>query len=158
MTDKQVYFDADVLLSYVNDDADRVPTIEALLDEGRKAVPEIEIFTSEISIVEVAFGAAEQQRRALDDETEGRINSLWMPGSPVRMVEYYRLIGDDAKSLIRLAITKGWSLKPMDAIHFATARRMKVAEFYTYDGRLAKFDNDVGFKVCEPYTRQKRLM
>jgi len=158
MPEKQVYFDADVFLSYVNDDADRVPTIEALLDEGRGASPAIEIFTSELSIVEVAFGAVEQTHKALDAETEGRIDGLWMPGSPVRLVEYYRLIGDDARSLMRLAITKGWSLKPMDAMHLATARRIGVTEFYTYDERLYKFDNDVGLKVCKPYTSRPRLL
>ncbi len=150
------YVDANVCLSYVNDDADRVPTIEAILEDAQQS--SLTLFTSELSIVEVAFAAAEQHQQALSPESEDRIDALWMPGSPIRLVEYYRLIGDDARSLIRMAVAKGWSLKPMDAIHLATARRMEAEDFYTYDERLFKFDSEVGLKVCPPYTSRPRLL
>jgi len=157
MPDKIIaYADADVFLSYVNDDPDRVPIIEAVLEDAHQGV--LTLYTSELSIVEVAFAASEQQKQALSDESEQRIDGLWMPGSPVKLIEYYRLIGDDARGLIRLAASRGWSLKPIDAIHLATARRMEATEFYGYDGKLAKFTDDVGFKICEPYTTRPRLI
>jgi predicted nucleic acid-binding protein len=150
------YVDANVCLSYVNDDPDRIPIIEAVFEDAQQTG--LVLYTSELSIVEVAFAAAEQQSQVLSPESEERIQALWLPGSPIRLVEFYRLIGDDARSLIRLAISKQWRLKPMDAIHLATARRMEVDEFYTYDQRLFKFDAEIGLKVCEPYTSRPRLI
>lgn len=155
MPSRLVYLDAPVFLSYVNDDQDRAPTIEAIFDEGAK--PGLQLFTSELTIVEVAFGVVEQKSKLLDADTESRINNLWAPGSPISLIEYYRLIGEDAKELMRLAITKGWSLKPLDAIHLSTARRMEVQEFHTYDDKLYKYSNDVGFVICEPYTQAPKL-
>ena len=156
MPDRIIYLDACVFLSFINDDADRWQVIQAILHEGGTALAEL--YTSELSVVEVAFGATEQSTKALDEDTEKRINKLWMPGSPVNMIEYYGLIGDDAKELMRFAITQGWSLKPMDAIHLATARRIEVNEFHTYDPALAKYAETVGYKVCEPYTVQALLL
>ncbi len=150
-----VYLDANVFLYYINDDVDRAPIIDAILSEGEDLG--LPLFTSELSIVEVAFGASEQKKKALDSETEERIDKLWLPGSPVRLVEYYRLIGDDARSLIRLAVAKGWALTPIDAIHLATARRMEATEVHTYDDKLYKFSNDIGLEVREPHTTRPKL-
>jgi len=151
-----IYLDACVFLSYINEYAGRASQVEALLIEGRKW--DTDLFTSVLSTVEVAFGAMEQANAALDDETQGRIDAFWLPGSPVHLVEFYRLIGDDARSLMRLAITRGWSLKGMDAIHLATARRVEATEFATYDvTRLKKYEEDVGFAILEPEPRQPLL-
>jgi len=152
---KKSYLDANVMLSYVNGDVDRLPTVDAILAEGKTYWRSL--YTSMLSQVEVAFGAAEQATKALDEETEKKIDSLWLPGSPIRLVEYYRLIGDDARSLMRVAISKGWSLKPMDAIHLGTARRQEVDEFLTYDPALEKYAEVAGFNICEPYAVQPML-
>lgn len=154
---RKVYLDSCVFLSYVNNDADRAPHIEALFDEARSHGTQL--YTSELSIVEVAFGRVEQTQQALSPEVENQIDSLWMPGSAIRLIEYYRLIGDDAKTLMRLGVTKGWTgLRAMDAIHLSTARRMQVDEFHTYDiNRLTKYSNDVGFPICEPYSVAPQL-
>lgn len=70
----RVYWDANVLLSYVDGDADRLPTIEELLRQARAS--EIEIVTSALSQVEVAFAGSEKHDRALDPEAEERIDEL----------------------------------------------------------------------------------
>jgi hypothetical protein len=44
--------------------------------------------------------------------------------SPVKLVEFHRLIAEDARDLMRIALTKGWSLKPLDAVHLSSAQRM----------------------------------
>jgi len=43
-------------------------------------------------------------------------------------VEFYELIADRARGLMRQAITQGWgSLQPADAIHLATAQQLVMA-------------------------------
>lgn len=148
---RTAYIDACVSLAYINGDADRVPTIDAIFREALSFGGSIRLYTSMISIAEVAFGAMEQRKSVLDAPTEQKINALWLPGSPIGLVEYYRLIGDDAKGLMRVAVARGWSLKALDAIHLATARRMEVTEFLTYDKKLRKYAQDAGFAICDPY-------
>ena len=63
-----IYWDSSAFLSYVNEHPDRISTLEALLESSANGT--IELYTSTISHVEVAFGASEQQRRRLDPEIE----------------------------------------------------------------------------------------
>ena len=160
-TSSIIYWDSCVLLSYVNEYPERIPTLEALLE--RSARGEVELYTSEISRVEVAFGASEQKRRRLDPESEQRIDSLWADPNVIVTVEYHRAIGQIARELMREAITRGWSLKPLDAIHLATAQWLldvgvEVGEFHTYDRRLSRYAPIVGFDIREPQTPQPRML
>lgn len=133
----RIYWDACVLLSYINGIAGRLPTIEELLRQSR--AEKVMLLTSVLSHVEVAFATFEREQGALDQEVEGQIADLWRPGSPVTAVEFYELIADRARGLMRQAITQGWgSLKPADAIHLATAQQLEVDEFHTYDDDLQK--------------------
>jgi len=62
------YFDANVVLAYVSGEAHRAVVVRELLrqaDDGRRR-----IYTSTLSIVEVAFGAQEKENGVLDDEIE----------------------------------------------------------------------------------------
>jgi len=64
---------------------------------------------------------------------------------------------------MRDSVTRGWSLKPMDAIHLATAKWAKdqmglsVDEFQTYDLPLGRYDALLGLQICEPYILQPPL-
>lgn len=160
-TRQGVYWDADNFLSYVNGYPDRLPTLDALLDESASGA--LRLYTSALSQVEVAFAASEQKRRRLDPDEEQKIDGLWSDPAVAEIVEYHDAIGQQARALIREAITRGWSLKPMDAIHLATAQWLvtvgfDVDEFHTYDRRLDKFGLIVGFRVCEPYTANPRMI
>ncbi len=123
----------------------------------------IRLYTSALSKVEVSFSVTEQKKQALDTETEGRIESLWSDPDALITVEYHDGIGQNARGLIRTAITRGWSLKPLDAIHLATAQwlsglGLEVDEFHTYDDRLFRWAPIVGFKILVPYTPQPQLL
>jgi predicted nucleic acid-binding protein len=148
-----VSWDANVFLSYINGDAARLPDIDALLTQSGT---DFQIVTSALSVVEVAFAKIEQDGRALDDETEQRIDALWEPPSPVQLVEFYPLLANEARALIRQAIPRGWSLKPLDAMHLATARRMAVTAFHTYDD-LSRYTELVGIPIGPPRATQPRL-
>jgi predicted nucleic acid-binding protein len=153
---RRIYWDANVPLSYINGVADRVPVIDELFRHARAR--EIELLTSAISRVEIAFAESEKDAAELDAEAEKRIENLWAPPSPIKTVEFYDLIASRARGLIRQGISQGWGqLKPLDAIHLATAQQMAVAEFHTYCERLHKWDKALGFPVTVPQTAQTVL-
>jgi|CZKG01.1.fsa_nt_gi predicted nucleic acid-binding protein len=153
---RRVYWDANVPLSYLNGVPDRVPILDELFRQARAG--EIELVTSAISRVEIAFIQSERDAGTLDQETEDAIDALWSPGAPIKTVQFYDLIGDKARALMRQGISQGWGkLKPMDAIHLATAQQMAVTEFHTYDGQLHAWTNALGFPVTEPQTAQTVL-
>lgn len=152
----RIYWDSNVPLSYLNAIAERTPIIEELFRQAR--AKGIELLTSSISRAEVAFIQAEKAEGALDQQVEDAIDALWAPGAPIKTVEFYDLIGEKARTLIRQGISQGWGqLKPMDAIHLATAQQMAVAEFHTYCERLHKWDGKLGFPVTVPQTAQTVL-
>lgn len=149
-----LYWDSCVFLSYVNGDAERLPHLDAFLN---KSGVEFQIITSVLSIVEVAFGKVEQDGKTLDAEVEKKIAALWEPPAPIQVSELYALIAQEARTLMRHALPHGWSLKPADAIHLATARRIGATRFHTYDGALAKFAEIVGFTIEVPISATPEL-
>ncbi len=100
-----IYWDANLFLSYINEYPDRMPTLDALLENS--AAGSIKIYTSALTRVEVAFAASEQQRRALDVQEEEKIDGLWSDPDAIDLVEYHDDIGRQARSLIRDSITRG---------------------------------------------------
>lgn len=146
---QRIYLDACVFLSYINGDPARLPNIDALFDEGHRG--EIELITSVVSITEVAFGKAEQDGHLPDQDTLDKIESLWRPPSPVRLIDVYDLLAEEARSVIRLAIPTGAKpIKPMDAIHVATAKRWSVSVLCTYDTTLPPWGPTLGLIIEEP--------
>lgn len=152
----RVYWDANVLLSYVDGDADRLPTVEELLRRSRAR--ELELVTSALSQVEVAFAASEGEDETLDPHAESRIDELWKPGSPIALVEFYPAVAREARTLIRESLAaQRPRLKPADAIHLATAVRLDVADFHTYDEKLYSHSSAFPFTIREPFTVQGQL-
>src|SRR3972149_3901715 len=139
MPKRRVYWDANVWQSYINGEPDRLVVIDDLLSESAKDDGAVRLFTSEVSKVEVAFVTYEQRSGNLDPKVEEAIDALWSDRSALDVVEYHARLSIESRSLIRLAVGKSWSLKPMDAIHLATAKWLHVDEFHTYDDKLFKF-------------------
>lgn len=118
----RIYWDANVLLSYIDGDQERLPPIEELLRRGRAG--EIELVTSTLTQVEVAFAASEREAAELDDEIETAIDELWLPGSPIKVVELHAAVARQARALMRSELAAGRSgLSASDAIHLATRSR-----------------------------------
>lgn len=151
----RIYWDACVLLSYVNGLPDRLPEIEALYEEARQK--NIEIVTSTISITEVAYGAMEQTQGAVDPARDAKVESLWIPPSPIQVVEFYRLIAFRARALVRQGIIEQRKLKSMDAIHLSTAIQLEVQELHTYERDLKRWGPVVGFAIREPIATSPQL-
>ena len=162
-TPKHIYWDSNAFLSYVNELPDRMPVLDVLLEASRRVGGEVKIHTSTLSHVEVAFGASEQMRQVLDPQIEQMLDALWADAEVVVSVEFHAGIGQIAKNLMRQAITRGWSLKPLDAIHLSTAQwllnsGLTLDEFHTYDSGLIKYESLIDFRICEPYTEQPRMI
>jgi predicted nucleic acid-binding protein len=150
---KRVYWDACVFLSLIEGHKDRLPTLQAILGDMDKG--NVEIFTSALSITEVAFAKSEKDGKALDKSIAKKIDKLWMPQSPFRIVDVYRSITKEAKDLVRSAMAAGIPIKPADAIHLTTAKRIQ-ADFQSYDdfkGRSADVARLCGLNVGLPTAR-----
>jgi predicted nucleic acid-binding protein len=152
---RSVYWDSCVLISYIEATPGRMGDLAGLLQEAHAG--EIEIVTSTASIVEVAFAEEERSAHRLDEEAHRKIESLWTPPSPIKLVEFHALIAADARQLMRKVLPDRWALKPLDAIHLATAARHRVASVHTYDKGLHKYSTILGFPVVEPEAAQPVL-
>ena len=76
MPDTAIYWDANVFLSYVNGMPEHLPTLDALLESSASGGG-IRIYTSTLSVAEVAFAASEQKQGTLDSTMEQKIDGLW---------------------------------------------------------------------------------
>ena len=153
-----IYWDSCTFLAYINEEPNRVETVSELLE--RSARGEIRLYTSALSLVEVAFSKFEKDGQSLDDDALNRIDSLW---DIVTVVDYQRRIGDLARALMRQAIIGGLTLKAYDAVQLCTAQWLSnngaaVAEIHTYDQRLSDFTTTIGIEIREPYIQNPRLL
>jgi predicted nucleic acid-binding protein len=133
-----------------------MPILDALLEQASET-DELIIYTSAVSITEVAFAKAEKDGGILDPKIESEIDALWNDRSAVKLVEFNEIVARSARSLLRRAIEQGRPLKPMDAIDLATALNRSVTEFHTTDERLQKNWQDLGFAVRDPFTEKPKL-
>ena len=147
----RIYWDACVWLSYINGYADRQPILDALLADSNSPTGQRHIVTSTISQTEVAFALVELNNKALDPNIESLIDQLWSDKEAITLIEYHSVIAYDARDLIRMGLEHGWSLKPLDAIHLATANWFECTEFHTYDSRLERYAQTLGFSISEPF-------
>lgn len=138
-----------MFLSIIEGNVDRLAVIEAILDEYHRG--QVEIFTSTLSITEVAFAKFEKEGKALDPAVEASIDKLWLPNSPFTLFEVHDGITRAARDLMRKSLAElGKCPKPADAIHLVTAERCAANAFHTYDGPLLKYDPILPFRVEEP--------
>jgi predicted nucleic acid-binding protein len=162
---RRIYWDSNILLSFIEARSDRIATIDALLADA-SAGRGIEIWTSTVSIAEVAFAESERTGKALDGRVQELIDDLW-DDATVQLVEFNRVVGRDARRLVRDAMLRNVTtktmkpptLKPMDAVHLATALYLKADDFHTYDQDLLKQPRDLyPFPIQEPFTATPRLI
>jgi predicted nucleic acid-binding protein len=151
------YWDSCVFLSYINGISDRLPTLDALLEESADPDSDREIVTSTFTIAEVAFVLHEKEQKVLDIEAERSIDALWSDRYAVKLIDFHEGIARDARTLTRGAVATGLSLKPGDAVHLASARALDCAEFLTYSKDLPKHSDLTGLTITEPYIAQGRL-
>lgn len=152
-----IYWDSCVFLSYLSGHDERADAIEAVIAEAMSG--RYRLITSVFTIAEVAFSASERDIGALDAATLATIDGFWTPPAPVVLVELDQRIAEDARALIRGGLQSGRKRpKPADAIHLATAARMRVAQLHTYNvDDFLPWADDLGFEVANPEPAQAFL-
>lgn len=155
MPPERIYWDANCFLSYVNGIEGRLPVLDALLSLAERR--EILVLTSVISLTEVAYAAYEKEQGQLDGAVEAAIEGLFEDRSVVALVEYHEFVAREARGLMRAAIAQGWSLRPVDAIHLASAKVSEASKVHTYDHRLFKFNILLDIPVEPPSGANRRL-
>ena len=157
-----LYWDACVFSSYVGEHPDRADTILEVWEQVARQHPRKAIITSSLSILEVAFASGDGSG-VRDPERERQIDALWREPT-IYVADASQDLMYLARGLMRAARDKGWSLKPADALHLATAQWINqkigyVQEVHTYDDKWVKMSELVdGLKICEPYVAQPRLI
>lgn len=152
-----VYWDACVLIAWLEGNHAVQSVLDSLVQDALAGA--IELATSNLSIAEVAFVAAERTRGELSVEVEHAIADLWDDDSSITLIEFDNQIAAEARDLIRRGLVESRSLKPADAVHLASAMWAGVSEFHTLEGadRLRRWNGLLGFDVVEPRTERPRL-
>ncbi len=148
------YWDACVFLAGITGEAGRQPIVESILEKCEDG--SVLIHTSVLSITEVSFSKVEKNNKKLDEDIESAIEELWAPSSKIRIADFNEVVAIRAKDIIRRAISRGWSIKPADAIHLATAMGIGVDEFHTHDKPIInknkkELQEYLGFSITEPH-------
>ena len=154
-----IYWDTSVFLAYLSNDAAHMPTLDALLEEITGSAGKTIIVTSVVSKVEVAYTQEEAVKRTMQSEVEAAIDALWTDSSVFELVELHDEIALSARTLMRSAKSQGHKLKPMDAIHLATAKWIGANALHTYDlADFKKFEPMIGVSIIEPFVAQPKLL
>lgn len=153
----RAYLDANVLIAYVANEEGRAGMVESVLDDARDE--RIELFTSVLSITEVAFIATEQAE--VDPVgSEEAIDQLWVPASPIKVVDISTRIAREARAIIRQSKSLGTkAVKPADAIHLASASIHDCDRVFTYENEATRrrWAELIGLTVAEPFLDEPRL-
>jgi len=152
-----LYWDTTVFLSYLNENPDRIQTLEAILDKVSTDKQHL-IVTSTISKVEVAWLAHEKLNRVLNPDEEARIDALWNDSSVVEFVDFHDDIALLARDIMRSGMVKGWKLRTQDAIHLASAQWIQAYEVNTYDDKWKKYEEFLNITIKQPSVLQPRLI
>lgn len=146
---RYLYWDASIFLHYLGEDRDMLRTLDRIV-EAVESSGSMRIATSVLSVTEVAFALREQRSSALSSAFEARLDALWSDVDSVHLASFDVAIARLARTLIRAAVGDGRSLKPIDAVHLATASSVGAEFLLTTDQRLIKRGREAGIAIGMP--------
>ena len=140
MTKERHYCDSCVFLGFLNNEPDKIYECRTLLQAAEEGV--IELFTSAFTMAEVIKIKGEAE---LDESKEHIIDQLFKQ-SWIKIANFEREMAQISRSIMWR-----YNLKPFDALHIATAIRLKVDFFDTTDKPLiSRLPNQVGYAPDYP--------
>ena len=144
-----VYLDSCVFLAFFQNEPDRADDVAELFEKALQK--EVKLYTSVLSLTEVAFLEQERAKNLLDPLVEQRIADTFNEEGLVTLIENTKLVATDARKLVRKTmVDQGKTLKPPDAIHLASALRVGASVLHTYDDPLIGHSNMHGIKIVPP--------
>jgi predicted nucleic acid-binding protein len=146
---RTIYWDSSLFLHLLAGDRDVVPVLVRMIDEIQRT-DRFRIVTSTFSIVEVAFLLDERANGRLTPDFEATVDRLWADTTLLRLAEFDQETGRLARGYTRAAVADGRALKPIDAIHLATATIVGAEVVLTTDERLVKRGREVGVPIGPP--------
>lgn len=158
---QRYYWDSCVFISYLENEPARAPIIHAHWERAAQR-GDIQILTSAITKVEVAYLQTEKINRTLSLTELQRIDDMW-DNPLVLMVEASDPVMLIARGLVRDAMAQGQTIKPYDATQLASAIWVHrntpdpIVEFYTYDARLYRMSAVAGFPILAPQNFPQQL-
>ena len=153
----RVYLDSNVLIAYVADEEGRAGVVQSVLEDARQE--KIDLITSVLSITEVAYISTDQ---AGDDPvgSQDAIDQLWVPASPISVVDVSARVALEARAIVRQSKGPGTRVvKPADAIHLASASIQQCDRLFTYESESTRrqWEGLVHVRVAEPFLDEPRL-
>jgi predicted nucleic acid-binding protein len=135
------YCDSGIFISFLNEEPQYYEECKNILLAAEQEY--IELYTSAFTMAEVVYIKSQKAKRNLSDlEQEAIINHLFS-NEWIKLVQFERETSEISRYLVR-----SYKLQPFDALHLATAIRMKVDYFDTVDQKLmAKVPQEVN---CPP--------
>ncbi|CCI18337.1 conserved hypothetical protein [Microcystis aeruginosa PCC 9807] len=141
---KKHYCDSGIFISFFNEEPQYYEQCKNILLAAEQGY--IELYTSAFSMAEVVYIKSKKAKRDLSDlEQENIINNLFSN-------EWIKLVGFEREtSEINRYLIRSYKLQPFDALHLATAIRMKLDYFDTVDQKLIdKVPQEVNFSPNYP--------
>ena len=92
--------------------------------------------------------------------SEDAIDQLWVPASPINVVDVSARVALEARAIIRQSKRLGTkAVKPADAIHLASASIQQCDRLFTYESESTrgKWEDLVHVRVAEPFLDEPRL-
>lgn len=154
---QRVYFDANVFIAYLANEARRAPVVASLLEDAGRG--RVELLTSVLSVTEVAFVASDHASGDSDADAD-EIAKLWIAESPIKLTDVSMRIAERAREIVRVSRRSSMKgVKPPDAIHLATAEMHSCDRFFTYEAATtrAQWGHWVALDIDEPFTDNPQL-
>lgn len=116
------YWDSSVVAAYLNEEHDRAPICQSILDEAERG--KVLIYTSALTIAEVL---KLKHLKPISKQNRAKVFEFFQ-NSYIRIIQVDRWIAYDAQELV-------WEngIPPKDAIHVASALKRKVDVMESYD-------------------------
>lgn len=128
------YWDACLFLDYFDASPRGIAVVKPFVDEARRRGERI--LTSSLSLTEVAFTKLEAEAQQLDPVVEPALDALFFDSDLVQLIPFDEDIALLARRLVRQTVPQPSRLKPIDAIHLASARFAGAEMIWTFDQKL----------------------